>query len=79
MHKRLSDMGEHFVKLGRNLGTAVQSYNQAMGSLESRVMVSARKFKDLGAGADQVEVKEMNPLESLPREIQTLELKKTGS
>lgn len=78
LHKRLSDMGEHFVKLGRNLGTAVHSYNQAMGSLESRVMVSARKFKDLGAGAAQVDVKEITPLESVPREVQTLELKKTG-
>ncbi len=78
LHKRLSDMGEHFIKLGRNLGTAVHSYNQAMGSLESRVMVSARCFKDLGAGAAQVDINEVAQLDSIPREVQTLELKKTG-
>lgn len=79
LHKRISDMGEHFIKLGRHLGTAVHSYNQTMGSLESRVLVSARKFKDLGAGADQVTVNEGTQLEALPREIQSIELKKTGT
>lgn len=49
LHERLSTMGDHFTRLGRSLGTAVTSYNQAMGSLEGRVLVSARKFGDLPA------------------------------
>ena len=41
-------------------------------------MVSARRFKDLGAGAAQVEMNEVAQLDSIPRELQTLDLKKTG-
>ena len=47
LFKRISDMGDHFNKVGLNLGRAVEAYNSAVGSLESRVMVSARRFADL--------------------------------
>ena len=47
LFKRLSDMGDHWNKVGRSLERAVEAYNGAVGSLESRVMVSARKFADL--------------------------------
>ena len=49
LYKRLSDLGEHIERLGKGLATAVKAYNSAVGSLESRVLVSARRFKDLGA------------------------------
>lgn len=48
LYKRLSDLGGHVEKLGRGLGGAVDAYNQAVGTLERRVFVTARKFKDLG-------------------------------
>src|SRR5262249_9698636 len=47
LFKRFSDMGAHFSKVGVGLERAVEAYNSAVGSLESRVMVSARRFADL--------------------------------
>ena len=47
LYDRLGKMGSHFDRLGRSLETSVKSYNDAIGSLESRVMVSARRFRDL--------------------------------
>ncbi len=78
LHKRLSDMADHFSKLGRNLGGAVQSYNQAMGSLEHRVLSSARKFKEFGSVSEAAEIVSLDPLDHTPRELQAPELKKAG-
>jgi DNA recombination protein RmuC len=50
LYKRLSDLGGHFADVGQRLGKAVESYNKAVGSLESRVLVSARRFNELGIG-----------------------------
>lgn len=47
LHERLGTMGAHLDRLGRSLTGAVASYNAAVGSLESRVLVSARKFSEL--------------------------------
>ncbi len=47
LHDRISTMGEHFDKLGRSINSTVGNFNRAVGTLESRVMVTARKFKDL--------------------------------
>jgi DNA recombination protein RmuC len=48
LHGRLSTMGGHLTRLGRALEGAASAYNQAVGSLETRVLVSARRFADLG-------------------------------
>src|SRR5690349_3854467 len=48
LHERLGSMGAHLDKLGRSLTAAVTSYNATVGSLESRVLVSSRRFADLG-------------------------------
>jgi DNA recombination protein RmuC len=69
LHKRLSDMASHFVRLGKNLGGAVQSYNQAIGNLEHRVLVSARRFKELGSVSQAAEIVPLEPLDHIPREI----------
>lgn len=50
LYKRVSDLGGHFADVGQRLGKAVESYNKAVGSLESRVLVSARRFNELGIG-----------------------------
>jgi DNA recombination protein RmuC len=62
LYARLSTMGDHLSKVGTSLGGAVTAYNRAIGSLEARVLVSARRLADLGvSGTDlttpaQVEV-----------------------
>jgi DNA recombination protein RmuC len=70
LFKRLSDMGEHFNKVGKNLERAVDAYNSAVGSLESRVMVSARKFADLKTAPLGLEIA---PLDSIDRSVRQLQ------
>ena len=56
LFKRLSDMGDHWNRVGKGLERAVEAYNGAVGSLESRVMVSARKFAELKTAPLGVEI-----------------------
>jgi DNA recombination protein RmuC len=62
LFKRLSDMGEHWSKMGKNLERAVEAYNGAVGCFESRVMVSARRFADLKTAPLGVEIPELEPI-----------------
>jgi DNA recombination protein RmuC len=48
LHERLSGMGRHLERVGKSLTAAVGAYNQTVGSLESRVLVSARRLAELG-------------------------------
>ncbi len=70
LYKRLGDMHAHFSKMGRALSTAVESYNKGVGSLESRVLVTARKFKELGIAPGQVEIEEIEPVEKITRQLE---------
>jgi DNA recombination protein RmuC len=70
LFKRLSDMGEHFGKVGMNLGRAVEAYNSAVGSLENRVMVSARRFAELKTTPMGVEIAPLEPIEKNVRSLQ---------
>ena len=54
LHERLSTMGGHLDRVGRSLTASVSAYNRAVGSLENRVLVSARRFSDLGVGGGGV-------------------------
>ncbi|MBZ5579256.1 MAG: DNA recombination protein RmuC [Acidobacteriia bacterium] len=67
LFKRLSDMGDHWSKVGKSLDRAVEAYNSAVGSLESRVMVSARKFADLKTAPLGVEIEVLEPVERAVR------------
>jgi DNA recombination protein RmuC len=71
LHERLRNLGAHVENLGKGLDRAVEAYNKAVGSLESRVMVSARKFVELGAPVTE-EIAELNPIETTTRNL-TLE------
>jgi DNA recombination protein RmuC len=64
LYGRLSTMNEHLTKLGGSLGGAVSAYNKAIGSLEARVLVSARKLAELGVSDDDLPTPpqvELNP------------------
>ena len=67
LFKRLSDMGDHWNRVGRSLEKAVEAYNGAVGSLESRVMVTARRFADLKTAPLGVEIAELEPVEKSVR------------
>ena len=69
LYKRISDMNQHFAKLGRQLQSSVDSYNSAMGSYESRVLVSARKFQELGAASKERELTELLQIDKATREL----------
>ena len=71
LYKRLADMNSHFSKMGRALSSAVEAYNKGVGSLESRVLVSARKFKDLGIAPAQIEIEEVENIDKITRELET--------
>ena len=70
---RLCVFAKHLGKVGRSLDTAVGSYNEAVGSLETRVLVTARKLQDHGLGAD--DVPEIAPLERQSRPLLAQELR----
>ena len=74
LYKRLSDLGGHMEKLGKGLGAAINAYNSAVGTLESRVLVSARRFNDLGVAAIGTEIEELPQIETSSRLLQAPEL-----
>ncbi|HEX4871571.1 MAG TPA: DNA recombination protein RmuC [Nevskiaceae bacterium] len=67
LHERLRKLAEHWNKVGRGLDAAVKSYNEATGSLESRVLVSARRFQDLRAASGE-ELASAEPVERLAKQ-----------
>lgn len=74
---RLSTMGAHFDKLRRGLDGAVTAFNAAVGSLENRVMVSARRFTELQVTSG--ELPQVGGVESTPRRITAPELQEWGA
>jgi DNA recombination protein RmuC len=74
LYERIAVMAGHWSKVGKNLGDAVGAYNKAAASLESRVLVSARRFNDLKAIPDGHAIDEIPQVEVLPRALQAPEL-----
>ena len=72
LYERLCTMFEHLDELRGRLDSAVQAHNAAIGSLESRVLPAARRFKDLGVVSAK-EMPEPGPIDHLPRRIQAPE------
>jgi DNA recombination protein RmuC len=73
LHTRLGTLASHFAKLKRSIDGVVRSYNDAAGSLETRVLVSARRLKDLGATSTG-EIEELSPVEQAARPLSAAEL-----
>jgi DNA recombination protein RmuC len=75
LYERLRVLGTHFAKMHRSLTATVEAYNDTVGSLEARVLVTARRFPDLAVvGHDAKEVPELYPVSSTPRLPQAPEL-----
>jgi DNA recombination protein RmuC len=68
LHDRLRKLAGHITGVGTNLDRAVEAYNQAVGSLENRVLVSARKFAELGASVAD-DIPELAPIETTARAL----------
>jgi DNA recombination protein RmuC len=74
LYKRISDLGGHWIDLGRNLSRTVEAFNSAVGSLESRVLVSARRFRELGAASSAMEIEVVEPVEKTARSLKVLDI-----
>ncbi len=67
LYDRINVVAKHFAAVGRNLKEAMDSFNKAVGSIESRLLVTARRLKDLGVSTAD-EVPEIEPVDVVPRE-----------
>jgi len=71
LYERIGKVAEHLSKLGRSLDGTVRSYNDAVGSLETRVLVTARKLEEHGIGG---ELESPAPVERSARPLTAPEL-----
>src|SRR5579864_3607293 len=68
LHERLRNLAGHVTAVGTGLDRAVEAYNKAVGALESRVLVSARKFAELGTSVAE-DIPELEPIETTSRAL----------
>ncbi|MDP2795082.1 MAG: DNA recombination protein RmuC [Sulfurisoma sp.] len=73
LYERIAVLADHWGAVGKNLGEAVSAYNRAVGTLESRVLVSARRFKELQAAPEGKEIRDLGPVEAQARSLQAPE------
>ena len=73
LYGRMGILCEHISRIGKSLGDSVKAYNEAVSSIESRVLVTGRKFRALGELAEE-EIQMLAPIERLPREPSAPEL-----
>ncbi|MGN6376306.1 MAG: DNA recombination protein RmuC [Sphingomonas sp.] len=72
LHARLATMGSHVSKLGKNLETAMGAYNAFVGSLESQVMTSAKRFETMNIETGGKSIDVMPVVEQSPRPLTKL-------
>jgi len=68
LYERLSAFSGHLRNIGNSLGSSVEHFNKAIGSFDSRVLPSAKRFTEMGISAKK-EIKEMEPVEKTTREL----------
>jgi len=67
MANRIASMAGHFDKLGRGLATSVDAYNRTLRTMESRVLPTARKFRELQSLPGEEDLSSPKPVEALAR------------
>jgi len=77
LYRRLSQLGEHLAKIGRGLEGATKAYNAAIGSVEGRLLVTARKFDDLHVTVSGTSLDPIPHVEQTPRTLQAPELSRS--
>ncbi|WP_293575318.1 DNA recombination protein RmuC [Phaeobacter sp.] len=73
LHDRLSVFARNLAAVGRSLSSSVNNYNKVVGSLETRVLPSARKFETMGVVAKGAELEAPEPVETEPRQVAVLD------
>lgn len=73
LYDRISKLAEHFEMVGRSLAKSVQAYNSAVGALESRVLVAARRLREKGVSSSE-EFPEPETIDQTPRPLGAPEL-----
>jgi DNA recombination protein RmuC len=73
LYEAVSKLAGHFERLGTRLRTAVEAYNDAIGSLESNVLVKARRFRDLQSAGGE-DLAGLPAIDKIPRTLQSAEL-----
>jgi len=68
LYDRLRVFTSHFADIGKGLDRALESYNKGVGSLEARVLVTARKFKERGALTGE-EIETIEPIDKSARAL----------
>jgi DNA recombination protein RmuC len=75
LYERMRTLAGHISDIGNGLEKASGAYNSAVGSLENRVLPAARRFKELGAASGD-EIAVIEPVDTQPRQLTVIELKK---
>jgi DNA recombination protein RmuC len=74
LHARICTMGSHITRLGKNLETANVAYNAFVGSIESQVMSSAKRFEALNVDTGDKSIDALPMVESTPRPLSKLKM-----
>lgn len=69
LFERVCVFAEHLIGIRKGLLSAIESFNQAVGSWQSRLVPGARRLKELGVAPAQRELKELEEVETVPREV----------
>ncbi|KAA8723157.1 DNA recombination protein RmuC [Corynebacterium phocae] len=68
LYSRLNTMGDHYNRVGRSLEKAIEAFNSTLASVDSRVMVSARKLSEMEIGSQNRHPTELKPVDIRPRQ-----------
>jgi len=78
LYERIGKLASHWTDVGSKLEKTVAAYNASVGTLEGRVLVTARRFKELGVATEGAEIEAPEPVDTVPRALQAPELVTSG-